>query len=89
MKIIYKESFINDLKKLKNNPIYERIIDIAFNILPTIESLNLIKNYKKLKGYSDKARIKVKDYRIGLQINADNIEIVRVLHRKDIYKKFP
>lgn len=46
---------------------------------------------KKLTGYQTYYKIRVGDYRIGLQIdpNTQTVEFQRVLHRRDIYRKFP
>lgn len=90
MNIIYSEAFIRDLKKLKRCKIYSTIKHLAFDILPTLNSINDIQNMKKLSGYKDKARIKINDFRVAFVIiNEDEIVLSRVLHRKDIYRYFP
>lgn len=45
----------------------------------------------KMKGYKDKYKIRVGDYRIGLTIDKKNQTTIchRVAHRKEIYKIFP
>jgi mRNA interferase RelE/StbE len=45
----------------------------------------------KMKGYKDKYKIRVGDYRIGLTIEKTNQTIIcqRVAHRRQIYKIFP
>ncbi|MGI8952418.1 MAG: type II toxin-antitoxin system RelE family toxin [Chitinophagaceae bacterium] len=52
-------------------------------------TINFIGNLKKLKGYKEYYRIRVGNYRIGLQIQNDVVTFAAFLHRKDIYKKFP
>lgn len=44
-----------------------------------------------MKGYKDKYKIRVGDYRIGLTLNQENQTILcqRVAHRSEIYKIFP
>ncbi len=46
---------------------------------------------QKLSGYKTYYKIRVGDYRIGLRIEHDinSVEFQRVLHRRDIYRKFP
>ena len=44
---------------------------------------------KKIKGTANAFRIRVDDYRMGLFIESDVAEFVRVLPRRDIYRKFP
>ena len=44
-----------------------------------------------MKGYKDKYKIRVGDYRIGLTLDKQNQTIIcqRVAHRREIYKIFP
>ena len=51
--------------------------------------LEEIKNIKKLTGYKHHYRIKVQEYRIGIEVIDNIVRFLVVLHRKDIYKKFP
>lgn len=46
---------------------------------------------QKLVGHQSYYKIRVGDYRIGLYINSgeQNIEFQRVLHRREIYRRFP
>ena len=39
MKIEYRQLFLKDLKKLKNQPIYKQIHALTFDILPKVKSL--------------------------------------------------
>ncbi|MEX0611264.1 MAG: hypothetical protein WD738_00090 [Pirellulales bacterium] len=41
---------------------------------------------KKIRGTANAIRIRVDDYRIGLFIEGDLVEFVRVLPRRDIYR---
>jgi mRNA interferase RelE/StbE len=45
----------------------------------------------KMKGYRDKYKIRVGDYRIGLTIDKASQTVIcqRVAHRREIYKIFP
>lgn len=42
-----------------------------------------------MKGYPNRYRIRVSDYRIGIEINQDTMEVMRVLHRREFYRYFP
>ena len=44
---------------------------------------------KKLSGASGFYRIRVGDYRVGIAVEDETVEFVRVLHRRDIYRAFP
>ena len=46
-------------------------------------------NIKKMKSEGKYYRIKVGEYRIGLELEGERLIFVRILNRKDIYKYFP
>lgn len=48
-----------------------------------------IQGIKKLKGYENFYRFRVRDYRLGFVVEDDRVVFLRYLHRKDIYKYFP
>jgi mRNA-degrading endonuclease RelE of RelBE toxin-antitoxin system len=85
----YAESFLKDLKALKSTPYYKRIKALCFDELPAATAMQQIKNLKKIEGHKDFFRLRLGDYRIGLHIKGNNVEVLRVLHRKEIYKYFP
>ena len=88
MKVEFKNSFLKDLKKLKNKSLQNSI----YNCILQIESapnVSSIKNIKKLKGFEIHYRIKIGDYRIGVKLEDELIYLVVFEHRKDIYKYFP
>lgn len=89
MRIQYRQAFLKDLKKLKGTGAYGQIKTLAFETLPNAETLQEIPNVKKLQGYSNRYRIRVGDYRVGIEVSADSVELVRVLHRKEFYRYFP
>ena len=62
------------------------------NIIEEIESAGTlfeINNIKKLSGDNISYRIRLGDYMLGLYYENNIVEIVRFVHRKDIYKVFP
>ncbi len=48
-----------------------------------------IRNVKKLKGFRSAYRVRVGDYRIGVFVDGNYVDFVRVLHRREIYRFFP
>ncbi len=46
---------------------------------------------ERMRGYPDKYKIRLGNYRIGVTIDKNNHIIIlqRIVHRKDIYKIFP
>ncbi len=87
--IKYTKRFLKELARLPED-IQSRIEFIVFNELETNNPFEL--GYiNKMKGYKDKYKIRVGDYRIGLTLDKQNQTIIcqRVAHRREIYKIFP
>jgi mRNA interferase RelE/StbE len=42
-----------------------------------------------MQGAVNRYRIRVGDYRIGIEISDNSIEIIRTMHRKEFYRYFP
>ncbi|MEP6583003.1 MAG: hypothetical protein ABJA90_02000 [Ginsengibacter sp.] len=76
------------LKKLRDKSLEKKVAFCIEHVM-TVESISEIKNLKILKGSDIHFRIRVGDYRIGLIINRGEIDFVRILHRKEIYRYFP
>ena len=89
LEVQYRQAFLKDLKQLKSSTSYQRIYEVAFITLAAINSLEEISDIKAMKGYSRRYRIRIGDYRIGIEVNDDFIEVMRVLHRREFYRYFP
>lgn len=89
MKVEYLPSFVKDLKSLKGSSAYQRIKTLVFDDIPTYDSLEKIRNVKKLKDEDNAYRIRIGDYRIGFFFKDQTITFARVRHRKEIYRVFP
>ena len=48
-----------------------------------------ISDIKAMRGYAGRYRIRIGDYRIGIEVNEDVIEVLCVLHRREFYRYFP
>jgi len=88
MKVIFLAKFSKDLNKLKNvkarNSIKTAILEVE-----QAESIKNISGLKRLKEEKGAYRLRVGNYRIGLYIHGETVEMARVAHRKDIYDIFP
>ncbi len=89
MLVKYRKLFLKDLKKLKSHQIYHKIYEIVFEKIPSAGDLREIRNIKPLKGQSNRYRIRVGDFRIGIEIQGKEVEVMRVLHLKEFYRYFP
>ncbi|MEO9871906.1 type II toxin-antitoxin system RelE family toxin [Ekhidna sp.] len=86
----FRNQFLKDLKKVKNQSLKQKIKSTIIQIenAPSIQNIEQI---KVLKGADNYFRVRIGDYRMGLFFDTQSSEvwIERFLHRKDIYKKFP
>ena len=88
MKIAYSKKFLKDLSKI---PIRDRkkIEVFVFNELPDYKHIYESGMIEKLKGYNEFYRTRFGNYRVGIYFKNDELILLRVLHRKEIYKVFP
>lgn len=88
MNVEFDKSFNKALKKLKDKSIFPKIEEIIEDCEQAV-SIQKIPKIKKLKGFSNFYRIRLNDYRIGIELVEDTITFITIAHRKEIYKKFP
>lgn len=88
MKLTFRSSFNRDLKKIKDKEILQEI-KAYIHKAEAANSLGDITHIKKISGASGYYRIRVHEYRIGIFVSGDEIEFVRCLHRREVYKFFP
>ena len=89
MEVRYRELFLRDLKKLKNQPIHDEVFELVFTILPKVKTLRDVTGIKAMKGYPNRYRIRLGNYRVGIEVHGDTVEVMRVLHRREFYRYFP
>lgn len=88
MKIRILKSFTRDLMNFSDDKMRIRIGDLV-NQIEKADQFSSITNIKKLTGYKNCYRIRVGDDRIGIYFEAEEVIFARVLHRREVYKKFP
>ena len=88
MKIEFLSRFKKDVRNINENKVRSDIESVISNCKSAAD-ISEINNLSKISGYKNAYRIRKGDYRVGVYITGDTVEFVRVLHRKDIYKKFP
>ncbi|MBH8552445.1 type II toxin-antitoxin system RelE/ParE family toxin [Nostocaceae cyanobacterium CENA357] len=85
----YAKKFLKELADLPED-VQSRIEPIVFQELESENPFEL--GYlQKMKGYDEKYKIRVGNYRIGITVDKETQTLIcqRVAHRKDIYKIFP
>ncbi|MBL7154555.1 MAG: type II toxin-antitoxin system RelE/ParE family toxin [Phycisphaerae bacterium] len=88
-KIEYTKRFLRELSKLPKET-QAKAEKIAFEELLSADPFDL--GYlEQMTGYSDKYKIRIGRYRIGITMNKTNKLLIcqRIAHRKDIYRVFP
>ncbi|MBI1191624.1 MAG: type II toxin-antitoxin system RelE/ParE family toxin [Bacteroidetes bacterium] len=89
MIVRFDKSFGKAIDKVKDKAVLKRIENSILKV-EMVQSIEELTSVRKLIGYSTYYRIKVGDYRIGIEkVSSNEIRFVTVLHRKDIYKRFP
>ena len=90
MKVSYRKSFERDLKKFsKDHQTLDRIRK-AIKEIREAGDLRDVSGIKSLRGFREGfLRLRVGDYRIGLEQEGETVVFVRCLHRRDIYRYFP
>lgn len=84
----FKESFLKDLRGIKDRDLLARVNEI----IQTVEQAQTpqeIPTLKKLRGERNYFRIRIGDYRLGLKIEGQLVTLVRILNRKEMYRYFP
>lgn len=90
MEVYFKGRFFKDAKKLPED-VKEEVKRVCFDVFPKISGLQEFNDYPlhKLKGFKLYYRITIKGFRIGFKKTNGQVEFMRVLPRKDIYKFLP
>lgn len=82
--IEFKSSALKELERLPR-----QIIPKAIAVIKGLAENPFPQGVKKLAGFERTYRVRVGDYRIMYEIHEDRliIEIIRVKHRKDVYRR--
>jgi mRNA interferase RelE/StbE len=89
MNVEFDSSFLKSLSKIKDQTILQRIKKAIIELEESTD-LKKVRNLRKLTGYKNYFRIRIGDFRLGFEsINDDNVRLIIISHRKDIYRNFP
>lgn len=88
MKVKYWPTFEKDVRAIAERGV-RRQLEQALETLYAAKDLRDVPNVRKLQGGEDMYRIRVGEYRIGLQLSGDTVVLIRFLPRKDVYRHFP
>ncbi len=89
MIVRFDKSFSKALDKIKDKSVLKRI-ENSISRAEKAKSIDELVSVKKLIGHDIYYRIRIGDYRIGIEnLSSTERRFVTVLHRKNIYNKFP
>ncbi len=88
MKVEFNESFLKDLKAVKDKLVLAKV-KAAIEATEQAETLDQITHLKKMRGSREYFRVRIGDFRLGLKLDGDTLAFIRFLSRKDIYRYFP
>ena len=90
MKTEFRKSFERDLKRISRDAaLFQRIRDVLAEV-EGARTLSEVTSLKRLSGGNGTYyRIRIGDYRLGLEFLDGTVVFVRCLHRRDLYRYFP
>lgn len=89
MRIRYGKQFSRDLDDYRLEEKTKKRLLTLLESIKAAQSTTDINNIRKIEGYSGYYRIRIGNYRLGLKVEKNQVELIRFLHRKDIYRRFP
>lgn len=89
MLLKFDRNFEKDLKKIKEKKLLDKIKQVIHNC-EDATSIKDVRNISKIIGFRNYYRIKLGQYRVGIELeNPETMRFITILHRKEIYRKFP
>jgi len=89
MNIKIDKSLEKDTQRIRSKKLLKALWE-TITLIEKANSIQEIPHVKKIEGYKNYYRIRLGDYRLGLEkISPSEIKLIRLLHRKEIYRFFP
>jgi len=89
VKFSIEKSFDRDVDRIKDKKILRKLRTFI-SVIENADNIREIPHIKKIEGYESYYRMKLGDYRLGMEmVSIREVVLVRFLHRKDIYRYFP
>ncbi len=89
MRVRIEKSFDRDVDTMRDKKVLRKLRDLI-SLIENASLIHEIPHGKKIQGYSSFYRIRIGDYRLGLEVlSSGEVVLLRFLHRKEIYRYFP
>ena len=88
MEIRYHRRFDRDLGRIRDRAL-SRSIEQVIEELKAAPNITEVRNVAKMAGWERHYRIRVGDYRLGIEMDGKTAVLARFGHRRDFYRGFP
>ena len=88
MKLEPNSAFNGDMKRIRSSQVRRRVAS-KIEELEAASSLAEVSGVIRMTGWERHYRIRVGDYRIGIEMDGDVVVLHRVTHRREFYRHFP
>ncbi len=89
MKFRVEKSFERDTHGIRDKRVLKKL-QAFISTIESSDTINEIPHIKKIEGYKSYYRIKIGEYRLGIEaVSTGEVVLLRFLHRRDIYRYFP
>ncbi len=88
MELRYKRRFERDLRRLRDANLLARVERVIADVHAACEIAD-VRGIAALQGSAVHYRIRIGDYRLGIEIGDGAPILVRFRHRRDFYQGFP
>ena len=93
MQVVVQKRAEDDAKGIKNKTLIQELLDFIADAqrCSDVSELTNYYDFSALEGDSSYYRLRIGNYRVGCRVDAsqNKIVIMRILHRAEIYQKFP
>jgi mRNA interferase RelE/StbE len=89
VKFSIEKSFDRDVDRIKDKKVLRKLRTFI-SMIENAKTIREIPHIKKIEGYESYYRMKLGDYRLGMEaVSIREVVLLRFLHRRDIYRYFP
>ena len=81
-------AFNRDLRRIRNSDLQRRIVR-KIQELEAADSISEVAGVRPMTGSERHYRIRIGDYRLGLEVVGDVAVLLRFGHRREFYRHFP
>ncbi len=88
MEVKFKKYFLTQFDRLKSVVLKEEILT-TIDLIKIAGTESDLPDYKRMAGFKNYGRVRVNNYRIGVEIQNHSILIMCIYHRSIVYSHFP